>query len=626
MSCIKKEINRPEGPVKLTFTSFDPGINNSPTENSYTKIYSGTGDNKKLVYTFDLSNKPNGTYTIDNKVVTIEFFSGHSNSHGFALNYTSPGADDVAPEPELNNAPTINNQQFIIKELDFSNNYVGKLVAFDSDANQVLTYSITSGNQSGIFNVDSKTGQLTTTRSDVFGFDLTEYNLTVQVTDNGTAPRSASASVNVKFIAANNVVYIDPSLADPNEDGTIKHPYNSWSDVAWNDGNTYLQKTGTTATVSDIVIGANKVTLGSYGEGKPPVIVSATNEYMISGFEKSDVTLHNLHLKALNAVSCIYFLGRSCVNITVEHCTLEGNENAFRAMDCQSVKCKYNTISSENEGIYSTASQNDIYYNVFKSTKNSVNIVGTSSKANVFNNVFINNTNAVSASYAELNLYNNIFYLSDESHKAISSNANKLNSDNNIFYPEQDGFIEIAGKAYNSLGQIQQQTDLDKHSLNSDPLFVDVKNDNYTLETFSPAVNAGINLNLGHDFYGQAVPVAGLPDIGIAEFTGKVAGQNNIEPTMVLYPNPSAGYVNIQADLTNTSADPTIDPLKSTKSIPSEISVMDMDGKLVFRKIVENTEALIQEHIDLTGKLNGLYLIILKIADKTITEKLTINH
>jgi hypothetical protein len=622
---IKKEINRPEGPIKLNFTFFDAGIDNYSTENSYTKVYSGTGDNKELVYTFNIFNKPSGTYTIDNKDVTIEYFSGNSHSKGFALNYTSPGADETPVD--VNNTPTINNQQFIIKEINFSNNYVGKLVAYDADASQQLTYSILSGNQSGVFRLDSKTGQLTTTRSNLFGFDIAEYNLVVQVTDNGTVPKSASASVNIKFIAKTTTTYIDPNnQADPNEDGTISHPFDSWSDIAWNNGSTYFQKRGTTATVSTIVIGANNVTLDSYGEGEPPVITGATSDYLISGFEKSDVTIQNIHLIAPNAVSCIYFLGSTCVNIVVEHCTLEGYENAFKAMDCQSVFLKYNKISAVNEGAYTTALQNEIYYNVFKNNKNSLNIVGANSKANVFNNVFINNVNAISASYAELNLYNNIFYLTDESQKAISYNADRISSDNNIFYPEQDGFIEIAGKEYSTLNQVQQQTELDAHSLNSDPLFIDASNDNYTLETYSPAVNAGINLNLGYDYFGQEVPVAGLPDIGIAEYNGNKSVQTPFEPKLVLYPNPSTGYVNIEADLTNTNLEQPVDALKSTDNATSEINVMDMNGKLVFTKVVESTESMIRENIDLTGKLNGLYLVILKIAGKTITERLTLNH
>jgi hypothetical protein len=625
-STITKVINRPEGPIKLNFTYFNAGYDNYPTLNSYTKIYSGTGNDKVLQYTFDKYNVPSGTYEISNNSVTIEYFSGNCDSKGFALNYTSTGADNVV-EPPANNAPVINNQEFVIKEQEFSSNYVGKLVAYDNDANQQLTFSLTSGNQSGLFKLDSKTGTLTTTKSDLFNFDLTEYDLVVQVTDNGTTPKSATASVNVKFIASSTSIYIDPNnTGDPNQDGSITHPYDSWADISWKDGNSYLQKSGTTANVASIVVGASNVTIDSYGEGDAPVITSETNNYLISGFEKSNVFIQNLHLKAARAVSCVYFLGSSCVNINIEHCIIEGYENSIKTMDCQSVFLKYNMISSENEGIYSTAVQNEVYYNIFKNNKNSIDIVGTNAKANIFNNVFVNNQNAVLASYAELKIFNNIFYLSDGSQKAISHNVNRLTSDNNIYYPEQSGFVEISSQRFNTLDQIQQQTNLDLHSLNSDPLFVDLENENFFIETQSPAVNAGINLNLEKDYFGQDVPVEGLPDIGIAEITGS---KNNSfpEPKLVIYPNPSTGYVNVDVDLTNTVIEQPVAALSTGKNkTTSEIRVLDMNGKMVFTKMIESTESIFHQNIDLTGKLNGLYLIILKIADKTITEKLTLNR
>jgi hypothetical protein len=621
---ITKVINRPEGPVKLNFTYFNAGFDNHPTLNSYTKVYSGTGADKVLKYTFDKYNVPSGTYEISSNSVTIEYFSGNSDSKGFTINYTSPGGDNVV-EPPANNAPVISNQEFIIKEHEFSANYVGKLVAYDNDANQQLTFSIASGNQSGLFKLDAKTGTLTTTKSDLFGFDLTEYNLVVQVTDNGTTPKSANAAVNVKFIANSTSIYIDPNnTGDSKQDGSITHPFDSWNKVSWKDGNTYMQKSGTTATVAGIVVGASNVTIDSYGEGSAPVITSETSNYLISGFEKSNVFIQNLHLKADKAVSCVYFLGSTCVNINIQHCTIEGYENSIKAMDCQSVFMKYNTISSENEGIYSTAVQNEVYYNLFKNNANSVDIVGTNAKANIFNNVFVNNQNAVRASYADLRIFNNIFYLSDGSQKAISHNANKLTSDNNIYYPEQSGFIEISSQRFNTLDQMQQQTDLDLHSFNSDPLFVDLENDNFNIETQSPAVNAGINLNLEKDYFGQDVPVEGLPDIGIAEYTGNK--NNFLEPKLVVYPNPSTGYVNVDADFTNTVIEQPVAASNTATKNTSEIRVLDMNGKMVFSKIVESTEAIFHENIDLTGKLNGLYLIILKIADKTITEKLTLNR
>lgn len=623
LSVIKKEITRPEGPIKLTFVKYGPGVDNCPELNSYTKVYSGRGSSKSLLYTFNKFNRPEGTYIIDNKEVTIEYFSGNSESKGFEVFYTSPGTDNVVVPP-ANNAPVINNQQFILKENEFSANYVGKLVAFDSDAGQQLTYTITSGNQSGLFKLDSKTGVLTTTKSDLFNFDLTEYNLVIQVTDNGSVPKSASATINIQFIASSKVMYINPkNSADPAQDGSIEHPFDSWSDVAWTEGYTYMQKSGTTSNVSNIVIGASNVTLDAYGEGNPPVITSTTSNYIISGFEKSNVSIKNLHLEADQAVSCVYFLGSSCSNIHVEHCIIDGYENSIKIMDCQSVFLKYNTISALNEGVYSTAKENEIYYNVFKNNRISLNIVGSGSTADIFNNVFSNNENAVSASYAVLKIFNNIFYLPAASQSAIDYNANNLTSDNNIYYPEQSGFIKISGKQYNTLAEVQKQAGLDLHSINTDPLFVNPDNENFAVETYSPAINAGRNLNIDKDFYGQDVPVAGITDIGIAEHNGKSDGRDIVMPELVLYPNPSSGYVNIDADFTNTSFEAQFNS-PDNSGYRSELKILDMNGKIIFSKIIEHTETLFHTNIDLTGISKGLYSVILRIAEKTIANKLII--
>jgi hypothetical protein len=624
---IKKEITRPEGPVKLTFIKYKPGVNNCDELNSYTKVYSGRGDNKSLLYTFNRDNMPGGTYTIDNNEVTIEYFSGNSESKGFEIYYTSPGSDNESVTPDkptvTNNAPVINNQQFIINERDFSANYVGKLIAFDGDAGQQLTYSIISGNQSGLFNLDSKTGTLTTTKSDLFAFDLTEFNLVIQVKDNGTDVKSASATINVQFIASSREIYIDPkNTSDAAQDGSINHPFDSWNDVSWAEGYTYLQKSGTTASVSNIVIGASNVTLDSYGEGNIPVITSTTNNYLISGFEKSNINIQNLHLSADQAVSTIYFAGSTSSNIHVEHCTIEGYENSIKTVDCRSVFLKYNTISSLQEGVYTTATENEIYYNIFKNNRISVNIVGAGSTANVFNNVFANNANAVTASYAGLNIFNNIFYLPDASQTAIDYNADKLTSDNNIYYPEQNGFVKISGKIFNSLANLQDQSELDLNSFNSDPLFVDPDNEDFAVDNYSPAINAGKNLNIDKDFYGEDVPYEGIADIGIAENNGK-SGRDAILPELVLYPNPSSGYVNIDADFTNSSFEAAINPADNS-GFRSELKILDMNGKIIFAKIIEHSEALFHLNIDLTGISKGIYSVILKIAEKTIANKLII--
>jgi hypothetical protein len=76
--------------------------------------------------------------------------------------------------------------------------------------------------------------------------------------------------------------YIDPS-APTNGTGTELSPWNSWSTVTWANGNTYLQKAGTTAT-SFPNLGFTNITLGRYGVGvNPKIHVQSASHIQIAG-------------------------------------------------------------------------------------------------------------------------------------------------------------------------------------------------------------------------------------------------------------------------------------------------------------------------------------------------------
>lgn len=73
--------------------------------------------------------------------------------------------------------------------------------------------------------------------------------------------------------------YIDPSQTDPSEDGTEAHPFDSWADVTWAAGNSYLQKRGTIYRTPGAEIQPNVdgtagagITIGAYGTGDKPRI------------------------------------------------------------------------------------------------------------------------------------------------------------------------------------------------------------------------------------------------------------------------------------------------------------------------------------------------------------------
>jgi len=103
------------------------------------------------------------------------------------------------------------------------------------------------------------------------------------------------------FIFGQSTIYIDPTNSgDPNQNGSIDHPYDKWSDFSFVNGNTYLQKCGTTYTASTRVgiVDKSNITLGSYGTGAKPIIHRATGVGDIIGVERSsNVIINGFELK-----------------------------------------------------------------------------------------------------------------------------------------------------------------------------------------------------------------------------------------------------------------------------------------------------------------------------------------
>jgi hypothetical protein len=414
----------------------------------------------------------------------------------------------------INHEPLMNNQTFVISS-DNVSTFSKKISASDPDAGQVLKYSITSGNDAGIFSLNATAGILTCTAGKISFEKPVIYNLTVMATDNGNPNLSASSAVKITSESNLTTFYIDPTnQQDDIHNGTEEHPFSSWKQVSWVNGNTYLQKCGTVSQETKVNISASNVKIGSYGEGDQPVFQSNVNDFAVRAFEKSNVVIENLHIIAPEAVSCIYIIGEGTDSITIRNCIFEGAVNGVRVLNALNITICYNTFINNSEAIYCYADKSLIYYNVFRENDIAIDALGYTATSEIYNNIFYNNDVGISNSYSELTLYNNIFYLGKESNTAINNQMDKLVSDNNIFYPEREGFIKMDNRNYNSLHEFQQDKSLDMNSFTEDPQFVDVYNMNFALKMTSPAINAGKTVGLQMDFNGTAVPYGGFPDIG----------------------------------------------------------------------------------------------------------------
>lgn len=125
----------------------------------------------------------------------------------------------------VNKAPTISNQTFSVNEGTANGTAVGAVVA--SDAGDTLSYSITAGNTSGAFSINSSTGVISVSNSAALVYATNpSFSLTVRVTDGGnlTASATVTVTVNAPGAPANNAPVIANqsfSVNDGSANGTV---------------------------------------------------------------------------------------------------------------------------------------------------------------------------------------------------------------------------------------------------------------------------------------------------------------------------------------------------------------------------------------------------------------------
>ncbi len=81
-----------------------------------------------------------------------------------------------------------------------------QVVATDRNPGDTLTYSIVSGNNQGLFEIDPLTGIITRAGGGAFDFEAeaSRYDLRVRVTDDGNRPKSRTADVTIRITDAND--------------------------------------------------------------------------------------------------------------------------------------------------------------------------------------------------------------------------------------------------------------------------------------------------------------------------------------------------------------------------------------------------------------------------------------
>ncbi|MGB3404406.1 MAG: cadherin domain-containing protein [Microcoleaceae cyanobacterium] len=117
----------------------------------------------------------------------------------------------------INEAPEISNQSFSIAEDATNGTTVGTVTSSDVDG-PTRTYSITAGNDDGIFNINEVSGEITIADDSLLDFETTDsYDLTVEVSDGEFQP---NATITVSITDANDAPEIEDQTLTLAEDAT----------------------------------------------------------------------------------------------------------------------------------------------------------------------------------------------------------------------------------------------------------------------------------------------------------------------------------------------------------------------------------------------------------------------
>ncbi len=178
---------------------------------------------------------------------------------------------------------------------------------------------------------------------------------------------------------------------------------------------------------------------------------------------------------------------------------------------------------------------------------------------------------AIDLSYADLTAVNSIFYGNSQTY-GYEVNIG-MNATAQIDYCDIDMPADATGN----------------HNLNNvNPLFVNIGQADFHLQSTSPCIDAGTDVGLPYN--GTA------PDLGCYEYG--TAGLNNWTKSGVkIYPNPAQNYVHIQ----------------QTEAKPISISIIDMQGKIILQKNIQKS----LERINVSNLPKGTYLISIKKSENT---------
>ncbi len=161
-----------------------------------------------------------------------------------------------------------------------------------------------------------------------------------------------------------------------------------------------------------------------------------------------------------------------------------------------------------------------VYYNIIYGVQ-AIDAVATGGDVYIYNNTFydLQLSGASQAGFlndANYSVTNNIFYSIKSNDGCLVHNVSAINLtlDYNLYYHPNTNIVQVGATKYADLAAWQAASGQDANSVEGDPLFTNPTSD-FSLQTGSPAINAGTDLGLTQDILNK--PLTGMPDIGAFE-------------------------------------------------------------------------------------------------------------
>ena len=164
----------------------------------------------------------NGTVVITNSGADLTYEPAGNYCGPDSFTYTVVGGPTGTVDVTVtcvNDAPVVTPATVSLPE-NSANGIAVHTVAFsDVESSQGHTFAITAGDPDGAFAIDQTSGAITVADSTLLDFETTtSFDLTVQVTDDGTPPESGSATITVNLTDTGEPPVVDPATFTVAED------------------------------------------------------------------------------------------------------------------------------------------------------------------------------------------------------------------------------------------------------------------------------------------------------------------------------------------------------------------------------------------------------------------------